>query len=313
VVELNDMSDTGSAQSDGAMVQLTIGVQPGSEIRYNWFHDTIKSGARFDAPVPPVRWGHGGAMHHNVIWNTGRGLVVKGQRHRVYHNTCLDTERQGIVIVDDKEDGGGGNAGTLTVGNFAYSMSGQRRKAVPVPGVSRFNWNGNQHDEHGIDLLRAPCNLDFRPRPGSPLIDAARPIDGIDHAAQGPAPDIGAYEYDDPHYWIPGRQLLRASRPVPPDGARISRRDVGLMWLGGYGAEAHEVYFGRDRAAIKNAPPRSPAYRGRWHDRNIFAPAGLQAGTYYWRVDAIRNGRPVVGPVWRFHAAEESTLPNRKE
>ena len=48
LIELNDMSDSGYMQSDGSLIQCMVGQQPGVEIRYNWLHDTIKYGARFD-------------------------------------------------------------------------------------------------------------------------------------------------------------------------------------------------------------------------------------------------------------------------
>ena len=40
LIELNDISDTGYVQSDGSIVQMMVGQQPGSTTRYNWFHDT---------------------------------------------------------------------------------------------------------------------------------------------------------------------------------------------------------------------------------------------------------------------------------
>ena len=44
LIEFNDMSDSGYMQSDGALIQCMVGQQPGTEIRYNWLHDTIKYG-----------------------------------------------------------------------------------------------------------------------------------------------------------------------------------------------------------------------------------------------------------------------------
>ena len=65
IIELNDIYDTGYVQSDGAISQMMVNQQPQAEVRYNWFHDTVKYGARFDGNGD----GNNGAMHHNVIWN----------------------------------------------------------------------------------------------------------------------------------------------------------------------------------------------------------------------------------------------------
>ena len=101
-------------------------------------------------------------------------------------------------------------------------------------------------------------NYDFRPRKGSQLIDAGVVIvgvnDGTDPTVQldeifpdpvadpdwktnplphnvdllysgqnrpyvGEAPDIGAYEYGDTVYWIPGYRYPHPSVPIPGDGA----------------------------------------------------------------------------------------------
>ena len=52
-------------------------------------------------------------------------------------------------------------------------------------------------------MLTDPANLDFRPRSGSPLIDAGETIKGITDHFAGKAPDIGAYEFGQPR-WVPG-------------------------------------------------------------------------------------------------------------
>ena len=37
-VELNDISKIGLVQNDGAMIQMSVNVQSGSDVGYNWFH-----------------------------------------------------------------------------------------------------------------------------------------------------------------------------------------------------------------------------------------------------------------------------------
>jgi hypothetical protein len=46
--------------------------------------------------------------------------------------------------------------------------------------------------------------MDFRPRADSDLVNAGRVIVGYTDGYLGDAPDIGAYEYGDSNYWIPG-------------------------------------------------------------------------------------------------------------
>ena len=49
---------------------------------------SIKYGARFDGNGE----GHSGLMHHNVVWNCRKGLMVKGFNHSIYHNTAFDND-----------------------------------------------------------------------------------------------------------------------------------------------------------------------------------------------------------------------------
>jgi hypothetical protein len=60
---------------------------------------------------------------------------------------------------------------------------------VPSGGTIANNYIGDVKS-----VLMDPNNMDFRPRPGSPLNDAGRIISGITDGFEGNAPDIGAYE-----------------------------------------------------------------------------------------------------------------------
>ena len=53
-------------------------------------------------------------------------------------------------------------------------------------------------------------NFDFRPKAGSSLIDQGKHKPGFTDGYIGSAPDIGAYEYGDKNYWIPGYQTKKA-------------------------------------------------------------------------------------------------------
>jgi hypothetical protein len=214
IVEYNDMYDTGYLQSDGAIVHLMEPQQPGSETRYNWFHDSPKYGARFDGDgEADGDNGSQGLMHHNVTWNIKSGHMVKGHHHFVYNNTSFDTEKNGIVILIDQ----GGNEGTITRNNAANTIAGHRTdsyQSYPVPGIYDNNWNGYETGSDVKDLLISPPayeniedynpnGYDFRPNPNSELIDAGLHVEGITEGYVGSAPDLGAYEYGGEN-WSPG-------------------------------------------------------------------------------------------------------------
>ena len=199
LIELNNMYDTGYMQSDGALIQCMVGQQPGVEIRYNWLHDTIKYGARFDGNGE----GNNGLMHHNVIWNVEGGIMVKGYEHNLYNNTAFDNgDKNDIIVMIDQ----GGNEGTITRNNAANKIAGHRTgtyQDYPVPGIYEYNWNGYETEGDVKNHLRDPGNYDFRPHPDSALVDAATVVEGIADDYIGDAPDLGAYE-DGGEFWIPG-------------------------------------------------------------------------------------------------------------
>ena len=228
IVEYNDIYDTGYLQSDGAMVHLMEPQQPGSETRYNWFHDSAKYGARFDGDgVADGDAGSQGTMHHNVTWNIKTGHMVKGHDHFVYNNTNIDdfdTETNGIVILIDL----GGNEGTITRNNAANKIAGHRTDSYqnyPVPGIYDHNWNGYETGSDVKDLLISPPDYenvedynpdqyDFRPNTSSELVDAGLHVGGITDGYVGSAPDLGAYESGGVN-WTPGCPLDVSSYQLP--------------------------------------------------------------------------------------------------
>ena len=199
IIELNDMSDSGHMQSDGALVQCMVGQQPDVQIRYNWLHDTEKFGARFDGEGD----GYGGHMHHNVIWNVQGGIMVKGYNHNIYNNTSFDNgSKNDIIVMIDQ----GGNEGTITINNASNKIAGHRTgtyQDYPVPGIYENNWNGYETNQDIKDLLQDAENLDFTPIEGSILIDSGFDHENLDLNYIGGGPDLGAYEYGG-EYWIPG-------------------------------------------------------------------------------------------------------------
>ncbi|DAC37933.1 MAG TPA: hypothetical protein HA286_00845, partial [Candidatus Poseidoniaceae archaeon] len=99
----NEVWDVGYLQTDGAVVQIMQGEAPGAVVAYNWIHDVIKYGARFDAPINEVGEGANGTMHHNVIWNAAGGLMVKGDYHDIHNNTVFNStaDKNDIIFLTD--------------------------------------------------------------------------------------------------------------------------------------------------------------------------------------------------------------------
>jgi len=82
-IEYNHVFDTGRACRDIAAVH-TGGVRAmGSVAHHNWVHDSTELGMRGDDQT------RGLTFHHNVIWNCRRGMIMKGNQNKVYHNTVV--------------------------------------------------------------------------------------------------------------------------------------------------------------------------------------------------------------------------------
>ena len=101
---------------------------------------------------------------------------------------------------------------------------------------------------------------------------------------------------------------VKARHPNPSNGAVDVKQAAVLKWNAGEQAASHQVYFGTDEEAVKNANTGSPEYKGtkplgsESHD-----PGKLQWDTsYYWRVDEVNDvnpDSPWVGNVWSFTTA----------
>jgi hypothetical protein len=95
------------------------------------------------------------------------------------------------------------------------------------------------------------------------------------------------------------------SGPNPADGAVDVKPSVILSWDAGSVATSHEVYFGTDADAVKNATTDSPEYKGTkalWEES--YDPNKLMLNTtYYWRIDEVNDFSPDsrwAGKVWSF-------------
>ncbi len=340
--ELNYGYDFGCWRSDASGTQVQSGSQMFHMFRYNWFHHSECKAARFDGQpagslgtfVGNVGWrlwqglqikGDYQKTYNNTFFSCGarhdisviNQMAFGGGQHSITRNNLCD-RISGHRQVED--------------------LNGEGK----IPGFNDHNWNGLVTKRPSKSLLRDPDNFDFRPGNSPETVDAGTrdvdtrfvPNSWIDnlHFTRAPAnttrgtlqdivtmdgglknrhrrlflgkaPDVGAYEYGDRYYWIPGRQLPNASFPIPPDNAKYVKPDADLMWLEAKAAVAHLVYLGTDHATVAGASQDAPEFLGRFTDSNIATPPnGLRKDRrYYWRVDAVaEDGTAITGDVWTF-------------
>ena len=205
-IQYNHVFDTGRACRDIAAVH-TGGVRAmGSVAHHNWVHDSTEIGLRGDDQT------RGLTFHHNVIWNCRRGMIIKGNQNKVYHNTVLvdpqDAHATASIVIPKRAEPQKWwtpnptlpvqNEDTLVFNNASYLISD--RGGTPAPASDRVSHNVIlPRDLRGVfagvsDEALASGTFDLRPAPGSPLIDAGRLVPGITQDCHGKAPDVGAYE-----------------------------------------------------------------------------------------------------------------------
>ncbi|MHC4322970.1 MAG: hypothetical protein ACYSUX_01710 [Planctomycetota bacterium] len=95
------------------------------------------------------------------------------------------------------------------------------------------------------------------------------------------------------------------SGPNPANGSVDVKPSVVLKWDAGAVAASHEVYFGTDADAVKNATKSSPEYKGpKALGEESYDPGKLILNTaYYWRIDEVNGASPDspwAGSVWSF-------------
>ncbi|MEM9481398.1 MAG: hypothetical protein AAGA58_17245 [Verrucomicrobiota bacterium] len=297
----------GSLQQDGSPIHFNPWAYENSIIRYCWTLNHGKRGARGDVNNSGSDFqGTNFLMHHNVARGCGEGgLSVAGDFQEVYNNSSFANNRPDIYLI---EKGSFVHANTITRNN-ATNFNGianraNRHAGQPPPGILSNNWDASNVANELVDQ----SNFDFRPKPGSPLIDGAMHVAGITDGYVGPAPDIGAYEHGDSDYWIPGFQTAQASTAIPPDGATNQPADRDLIWLGGWEGTSYDVYFGTSETAVHAATRTSPEFRGN-QSNNIFKPTPLSNTSCYWRIDTVTPSGTEKGEVWQLRYGAVSMTP----
>jgi len=98
---------------------------------------------------------------------------------------------------------------------------------------------------------------------------------------------------------------LVASNPQPAREATVDIRSATeLSWSPGATAATHDVYFGKDEAAVKAAGTSSPEYVGRQAETtcSVEGRVELGGGDYFWRVDEVEADGTTIHPgnIFRF-------------
>jgi len=91
--------------------------------------------------------------------------------------------------------------------------------------------------------------------------------------------------------------------PQPSYDAADVGLNATLSWTPADSATSHELYFGTDKEAVRNAGAGSPEYKGsKALGAESYDPGLLEAGTSYcWRVDEVdAQGNVAKGPLWIF-------------
>jgi hypothetical protein len=110
------------------------------------------------------------------------------------------------------------------------------------------------------------------------------------------------------HVWSFATQGAVGS-PNPSNGAVDVKQTQIITFSPNVFAASHQVYFGTDKDAVKNADTGSPEYKGtRDLGDESYDPGMLEWDTtYYWRIDEVNNTNPDspwTGILWSFTTAD---------
>ncbi len=180
----------------------------------------------------------------------------------------------------------------------------------------------------GAEFVATDATLSWTPGFGAKLhtVYIGTDFDNVNNAAGGAPQGLATYkpaslEPEKVYYWridefdaiethkgdvwsftTPGA----VGNPQPANGAADVQMTATLSWTAADNAASHEVYFGTDVEAVKNATTASPEYVGskalgsESHDPGKLA---LKA-VYHWRVDEVYPTETIKGLVWSFTTAD---------
>ncbi len=166
-------------------------------------------------------------------------------------------------------------------------------RGVIIPGI---NDGKDEKDEKVFLETKKPKASKIKnPRSdteGCTIINHPQSYPGQNRKYVGAAPDIGAYEYGDTVYWIPGFRYPHPSVPIPKDGAEDVPIDYSLVWnypyKKDYSNTEAKVTISGDGVNFTNKVFKYPY--------NVHFQAFEPGGTYNWSV-TVDN---VSGGNWTF-------------
>jgi len=211
---------------------------------------------------------------------------------------------------------------TITMINCILWNNTLEQIAVAISGnaiVTYSNIQGGWEGEGNIDanpLFTDETNGDYHLTVSSPCIGTGIMASSVPETdiegnpRPNPTdsnPDMGAYENG------LQSQLLKASNPIPADGAKTRQKTPILHWTPSYWAIEHDVYFGTDFGEVNEADSsdNSGIYQGQWPDTAYVTKELVGGVTYYWRIDEVNQAdpnSPWKGDVWSFTVVEEMTV-----
>lgn len=322
--------------NDGSGIHFQKKQQVNGTMQNNWVLDQPKYGLRFDGEpkefdaagnkvCEPGNGFRKGKMLYNVVGRCN-GMMVKGFEHTAKNNLVFqkqnerDGDNQGgkcalCVLRQVRKNTCRINTDSTTKDNVADDANGGKY-SWPIPNSA---YNGNENVENLF--WNKPANVpgNWLPSQGKGFVQLY--FMDPDHNDFRPIPEkateigsAGPYDLETTKtmYWIPGRQVEKASMPIPPDNAGKDHDQAGrpkpkvnvhhrnaLMWLTALDATSHKVYFCQG----KNC---NPAYltetSGELNVASLEGQTITKGQTYRWRVDAhLADTSVEVGDVWSFH------------
>ncbi len=316
------------SRRDAAGIQINTGMDE-PIIKNTWvMHAPNVNGIRFDGNPGGVKR----LIHNTLSINTSRGYRLKGDQHQVHHILGMGSGRADISLPDYKfygyqnpETGEvssdpdlGWPKAPYTIGfnGLGNKNTFHRNSAANKYECDRPTFLGcdeDQNSEFGlfngelrgmeniIFELSNPEHFDYRPRKGSMLIDAGVVVEGINDGQGGSrmyvgqAPDIGAYEYGDNVYFIPGYRYPVASFPIPPHNSILVRPATILAWRYPWPSTENTI------AEVRVTGPGLNKVESFSYPNNVFNGPFQPGGNYSWNVSV--NGQSAGS--WFFQVANK--------
>ncbi|TKJ35923.1 MAG: hypothetical protein CEE38_12985 [Planctomycetes bacterium B3_Pla] len=267
----------------------------------------------------------GAATHKGDVWSFTTTRPGGGLKAEYFNNTTLSGE-PALIRLDPEIDFNWGNADvpgenspdeSIGVNNFGARWTGELE--VDLTDTYVFGINAN----NGFRLwLDGEPIINYWDNPTTSSRQSA-PIDLVGSSTYSIRMDY--FEGDDVAiarlFWESGTReeqivpsgalqpLSRAGDPNPYNGATGVTQIIIPSWRSSETAASHQVYFGTDAEAVKNATTASPEYQGsKALGEETLDPGKLAwQTTYHWRVDEVDNANPnspVAGKVWSFTTAD---------